>query len=282
MELCLIVITVLAFIYILSYMCSCHVQRNVKNKSLSKATSTTYPVFLQTDQNGNLSTFDFKNDTFQSMNINGNVTSVNGDLKTSGGNLCIGGTCINETTLINLLKGQFRDTRNVNDNPSIYLSKGPGKYNEFKLCSTIKLNGQGTYAYLETIVPWTDLSSSDISVRQIAYTGYGNIVSYRASISNESWGTWYTTNPQLFTDNGQGGYNYNGGPLNINSNSQVKFNTPIQINTEDSRPISLNKNNDKNSLVSFRKNDVEYNAFGTDGTGLPWWVNGSRSGWLYV
>ena len=45
-----------------------------------------YPIFLQTDANGNISTFDFETQNFKALKINGDITS--------NGNLTVTGKCI--------------------------------------------------------------------------------------------------------------------------------------------------------------------------------------------
>ncbi len=63
-----------------------------------------YPIFLQTDANGNISTFDFETQNFKALKISGDITSngnltVTGDIK-SNGKLTVSG--ITETNKLNV------------------------------------------------------------------------------------------------------------------------------------------------------------------------------------
>ena len=67
-----------------------------------------YPIFLQTDANGNISTFDFETQNFKALKISGDITSngnltVTGDIK-SNGKLTVSG----EVTILNdTIPGRF-------------------------------------------------------------------------------------------------------------------------------------------------------------------------------
>lgn len=78
------------------------------------------------------------------------------------------------------------DTREVNSTPGEYMSNGRRTTTEFKLCSTIGLNGPEIYCTLVTIVPWGD--SSGGYPKQIAVSA-GNMY-IRTGISNTTWGNW--------------------------------------------------------------------------------------------
>jgi hypothetical protein len=95
---------------------------------------------------------------------------------------------LNATEGVTLLK----DTRNLNHPPSHYRARakalGNGaKFDEFKDCSKIDLpSGYGTYAYVETIVPWVDTSGG--TIKQTAYTDHA--IFYRSSLNETNWNPW--------------------------------------------------------------------------------------------
>jgi hypothetical protein len=78
----------------------------------------------------------------------------------------------------------IQDTRNVNDLPSAYYSKGMGKYDEFKRTSTIGLPpARGEYQAVETTVPWWDATGGYVYQE----TAGGD---FRRSYGPSTWGPW--------------------------------------------------------------------------------------------
>ena len=90
-----------------------------------------------------------------------------------------------------LLKGQ--DTRNANDPPSTYMSKGSAVVvNEFKITSVVGANSvlSGEYCQVTTYNPWTD-STGGYPV-QVATSSFSNgAIAVRTGTSNTAWGPWY-------------------------------------------------------------------------------------------
>ncbi len=81
------------------------------------------------------------------------------------------------------------DTRNDNETPGWYYTNFPNAtVKEFKALSAIGLGpATGTYALVETIVPWSGTSGGE--VKQIAY-GNNNEIYNRSSLNDTTWRPW--------------------------------------------------------------------------------------------
>jgi hypothetical protein len=78
------------------------------------------------------------------------------------------------------------DTRAMNLPPQEYWAKGVGVYREFKLTNYIDIPGTSAYGYLETIVPWRNMSGGPI---QQIFT-IGTTEWKRESTNPSNWSRW--------------------------------------------------------------------------------------------
>jgi hypothetical protein len=92
-----------------------------------------YPIFLQTDANGNISTFDFETQNFKALKISGDITS-NGNLTVTGsvtaGNITSNGN-LNATgniTSVNTVKSKVVETDNIKINDKGRITIGNGYF----------------------------------------------------------------------------------------------------------------------------------------------------------
>ena len=154
-----------------------------------------YPIFLQTDANGNISTFDFETQNFKALKISGDITS-NGNLNVTGnsnvsGNLTVSGN-INGNVNGNVNGACSRidctDTRSVNSPPSYYANR-KGLTIEFKVSSIIGLPADApTYVGLETTSYYPD-NSPYLPMKQTAVNGK-KIWNRFAMPQDVNWGAW--------------------------------------------------------------------------------------------
>ena len=236
-----------------------------------------YPIFLQTDANGNISTFDFETQNFKALKISGDITS-NGNLTVSGKciakeinattNNPLGNTILNASDNKNYLTGET-----IVRGGKLYLDKQELMVKTDNPSGDTHLNSGGK----NYLTGDTDFRGGAITILNDTIPGRF-ATHFPHTSSKENW----ISGPTNFRQGGikvESGQTISIGGTSITEDDlkKLKNNTfpVLTINGDNDYPINiLNRpSGAKTSLIRFNSN----RALGFDGNNNLWGGNG----WLF-